>query len=57
VSLETILATLLDLDPHPELVTATRPTPAEVFEAARYLGWLPEVPLLNPAVPAERGGV
>jgi hypothetical protein len=50
VSLETVLATLLD--PHPEWVATTRPTPAEVFEAAQYLGWLPEVPFLNPAVPS-----
>ncbi len=55
MSLETILATLLD--PHPELVAATQPTPAEVFEAARYLGWMPAEPFLMPAVPADRGGV
>ena len=55
VSLETILATLLD--PHPELVAAQKPTPAEVFEAARYLGWMPAEPFLVPAVPADRGGV
>ena len=53
VSLETIPATLLD--PHPDLVAATQPTPAEVFEAARYLGWMPAEPFLNPAVPS--GGV
>ena len=57
VSLETVLATLID--PHPELVAATVPTSAQVFEAAQYLGWLPAEPLLNPAVPAriEPGGV
>ena len=38
-SLETLLATLLD--PHPELVAATRPTPAQVLEAADYLGFFP----------------
>ena len=57
VSLETALAALID--PHPELVAATVPTSAQVFEAAQYLGWLPAEPLLNPAVPAraEPGGV
>jgi hypothetical protein len=54
-SLDTILATLLD--PHPELVASTRPTPVQVYEAARYLGWLPEEPFLVPAVPARTGGV
>jgi hypothetical protein len=57
VSLETVLATLLD--PHPDLVAATVPTSAQVFEAAQYLGWMPEAPFLVPAVPAriEPGGV
>lgn len=40
------------LDPHPELVAATRPTPAQMLEAVDYLGWMPAVPFLMPAVPA-----
>ena len=56
-ALDSILTALLD--PHPELVAATRPTPAQVLEAADYLGWVPEVPFLAPAVPArpDTGGV
>jgi hypothetical protein len=56
-SLDTLLAALLD--PHPELVAATRPTPAQVLEAVDYLGWVPAVPFLVPAVPAraEPGGL
>ena len=46
-------------DPHPELVAATRPTPAQVLEATDNMGWTPAVPFLIPAVPArpEPGGL
>ena len=44
-------------DPHPALLDATRPTPAQVLEATDNMGWMPAVPFLVPAVPARTGGV
>ena len=40
--------------PHPELVAAKKPTPAQVFDAARHLGWFPAEPFLRPVVPVFR---
>ena len=40
-------------EPHPALVAAIRPTPRQVTEAARELGWLPPGPYLRPAVPGQ----
>ena len=45
-----------DLTPHPDLVAAQRPSPREVAEAAALIGWLPDIPYLNPAVPFRREG-
>lgn len=44
-------------DPHPELLDATRSTPAQVLEATDNMGWTPAVPFLVPAVPARTGGM
>ena len=30
------------VDPHPDLVAAIRPTPAQMWEAALILGWFPD---------------
>lgn len=39
--------------PHPDLVAAQRPGPADVAAAAGMLGWLPDADdRLRPAVPA-----
>lgn len=38
--------------PHPDLTAAQRPTPLQVFDAARHLGWFPAEPFLRPVVPA-----
>jgi len=40
--------------PHPDLVAANKPTPAQVFSAAQALGWFPCEPFLRPAVPVSR---
>ena len=41
-----------DLEPHPALVAAARPSPAQLREAIAYQGLFPDVPLFCPAVPA-----
>jgi len=53
-SLDTLLAALLE--PHPDDVAATVPTAAQVYDAACYLGWVPAVPFLVPAVPVRAEG-
>ncbi len=43
-------------DPHPALVAATRPAPADVAAAAALLGWLPDADdRFRAAVPARVG--
>lgn len=47
-----LLALIPAPEPHPALVAAMRPSPADVCAAAAQLGWFPDVPVFSPAVPA-----